>query len=165
MSIPHNIADTDASKLRLRQMHQIELFQLRSKLLSGEDKALMQMIFDNGTTFDQIAKLTGQNASTISRRFKNLLQKLIARELVTLLNQRKNFDTSDISIVQEYYLRGQSQKAIAQKLSISLYRVRNTLGTVRSIVYHHCAPQSHYTKRNRKHLSSKEGIRHAYPKR
>ena len=163
ISTPHNIADTE--KLHLRQMHQIELFQLRSELLSGKDKALIQMIFDKGTTFEQIAKLTGQNASTISRRFKNLIQKLIARELVTLLHQRKDFDKSNICIVQEYYLRGQSQKAIAQKLSISLYRVRNTLSTVRTIIYNHRTPRPQHTKRNRKHLSSKEGVPHAYPKR
>jgi len=146
-------------------MRQIELFQLRSELLSSKDRALMQMIFDNGTTFDQIAKLTGQNASTISRRFKNLSQKLIARELITLLHRRKDFNVSDISIVQEYYLRGQSQKTIARKLSISLYRVRSTLETVRSIIYEHRVPEPHDTKRNRKHVLSKEGIRYAYPKR
>ena len=165
MSTPLNIADTNASKLHLRQVRQIELFQLRSELLSDEDKALMQMIFDKGSTFDQIARLTGQNASTISRRVKNLLQKLIACELVTLLHRRKDFGKPDICIVQEYYLRGQSQKAIAQKLHISRYRVRNTLGLVRSIIYNHRRPQSQHTKRNRKHLSSKKGTCHAHPKR
>ena len=165
MSTPHTIADTNTSKPHLKQMHQVELFGLRSELLSGEDKALMQMVFDKGSTFDQIARLTGQNASTISRRFNTLLQKLIARELVTLLHQRKNYDQQDIRIVQEYYLRGQSQKVIAQKLRISLYRVRHTLRAVRSIIYNGRTSQSAETKRNRKHFSYKKGSPHAHTKR
>lgn len=112
---------------------EIEKIRLRSELLNPKDKTLMQMIFEKGSTFDQIARLTNQNPSTISRRFNNLLAKLIAKELASLPYCRDKIDGTDIRIVHNYYFQGLTQKAIAQKFNISLYRVRNILQLVRSI--------------------------------
>ena len=121
--------------LLMRRIRELDGVRLRSEWLSRKDKVLMQMIFDKGGTFEQIARLTGQNPSTISRRFHTLLQKLIARELVCLLRHREGFDESAIRMFQEYYLRGLSQNAIAQKFGISLYRVGSVLRAARSIAY------------------------------
>lgn len=118
-----------------RGSREMEVFRLRSELLSRQDKTFMQMIFDNGGTFDQIARLTGQNPSTISRRFNTLLGKLFARELVTFLHRGNNADPTRIGIVQDYFLRAHDQKTIAEKFGVSLYYVRTTLKAVRSIVY------------------------------
>jgi hypothetical protein len=148
-----------------RGMHEIEVFRLRSELLSREDKTFMQMIFDNGGTFDQIARLTGQNPSTISRRFHTLLQKLFARELVAFLRRRQDMDQTQIGIVQDYFLRALPQKTIARKFSVSLYYVRATLGVVRSIVYDKGAVS---IRRNRKSMISctpRKGASDAHPER
>ncbi len=118
-----------------QQARDNELLLLRSNLLSSRDKALMQMVFDKGGTFEQIARLTGQSASTVSRRFHTVLNKLLTRELTALLRGRAEFDSLEIRIARAYYLEGLSQKAIIQKLGVSRYRVRNTLGTLRHVIY------------------------------
>ncbi|MBL7214120.1 MAG: hypothetical protein ISS71_00415 [Phycisphaerae bacterium] len=150
-----------------QRIQEIEKIRLRSEWLSSKDKALMQMIFEKGSTFEQIACLTGQNPSTISRRFHRLLQKLIAKELVSLLRRQCDIDDTDIRIVQDYFLQGLTQKAIAQKLNISLYRVRNILRAVRLIAYGSSTLQpcrvreppemQGRNKRNRKYNSYKKG--------
>ena len=155
MFSPHN-----PNALHQQRIHEIDKLRLRSELLNCRDRALMQMIFEKGSTFDQIARLTGQNPSTISRRFHNLLQKLIAKELLSLLGCRHKIDSTNIRIVQGYFLQGLAQKDIARKLNISLYRVRNILRAVRSIAYDGSTTQSRCsgesqndyikTKRNRK---------------
>lgn len=125
----------DYHALQRQRLRQIEALRFRSRLLSAHDKALIQMVFEQGGTFDQIARLTGQNPSTISRRFKSLLQKLISKEVVLLLQKQYEIDDTDIRIVQDYFLQGLSHQAIANKFNISLYRVRKILRTLRSIAY------------------------------
>jgi DNA invertase Pin-like site-specific DNA recombinase len=140
----------------LEHIREIEKLRLRSELLNRKDKALIQMIFEKGSTFDQIARLTGQNPSTISRRFHHLLQKLIAKEFVSLLRGRCGSNGTDIRIVQGYYLQNLSQKAIARKLNISLYRVRNILRAVRSIAY---ADDADPTRRGRESQGRRTGTK------
>lgn len=111
------------------------LLLMRSTLLNQQDKALLQMVFDKGGTFEQIARLTGQSASTVSRRFHRILKKLLTRELTALLRQREEFDSLEIRIARAYFLEGRSQKAITETLGLSTYRVRNALNTVRHVIY------------------------------
>ena len=118
-----------------QQARDKELLLLRSNLLNSRDKALMYMVFDKGGTFEQIARLTGQSASTVNRRFHNVLNKLLTRELTALLRQREALDSMEIRVARAYFLEGLSQKAIIQKLGVSRYRVRNALKTIRHVIY------------------------------
>lgn len=113
-----------------------ELLLLRGNLLSRDDRALLQMIFDRGGTFAQISRLTGLSATTISRRFHRILKKLMAREMVALLGETKNADPLEISIARAYFVQGLSQADISEKLGVSGYRVRLTLRHIREIAYH-----------------------------
>lgn len=119
--------------MQQQRIHEIERLRHRSEWLNSKDKALIQMIYEKGSTFDQIARLTGQNPSTISRRFHRLIQKLIAHELTALLGCRHEVDGTDICIARDYFIQGLSQHAVACKLNVSLYRVRHILSLVRSI--------------------------------
>ncbi len=133
MQARHNSSATHLPfELRKRE---IDILRLRSELLSSKDKAFIQMIFEKGSSFEQIARLTRQNPSTISRRFHGLLQKLLAKELVSALHNRKEFSRLDHSITHDYYIQGLPQKTIAGKLNVSLYRVRKTLQAVRDLAY------------------------------
>ena len=113
----------------------INIARLRSELLSGEDKALMQMIFEKGSSFAEIAKLTGQNPSSIARRFRGLVQKLLTKELLALLRHQQVFDSVDVSICRDYFLQGLPQRIIARKLNVSSYRIRRALKTLQYSFY------------------------------
>lgn len=136
-SRPLSHATTTDDSVRLQEcLRDNELLLLRSNLLNHSDKALMHMVFDRGGTFEQIARLTGQSASTVSRRFQCILQKLLTRELAALLRQRNEFDSLEIRIARAYFIEGLSQRAITEKLGLTTYRVRNAIGTIRSVIYH-----------------------------
>jgi transposase-like protein len=141
-----------------QRTHEIETFRRRSEWLSADDKTLLQMVFEKGSTLAAIARLTGQSPSTVGRRFHRLLRQLIARELVTLLGGRCEAHPADIHLIRDYFLQGQTQKAIARKHNVSLYRVRAVLEAVRSIAYAAAGPAPRperfgryhkHTKRNR----------------
>ncbi len=142
-----------------RNKEDMNLVRLRSDLLCREDKALIQMIFEKGSSFIEIAELTGQNPSSINRRFRALLQKLLAKEPISLLHHQNAFDPLDISICRDYYLQGLPQRTISHKLNVSLYRVRRVLRTVRYLLYNGTAPA---VKRNRKSISKLEGVNDAH---
>lgn len=140
---------------RLRHRDEIDTLRLRSKWLCVEDRTLMQMVFEKGCSFRQIARLTGQNPSTVSRRFHRLVRRLIARKPAFAQGPPVYTDPTDIRIIQDYYLRGQTQKAIAQKRSISLYRIRNTLRAVRSILCTHNPSAPRNIRRSRQNRKTK----------
>lgn len=119
----------------------IERICRRSDWLNSRDKALVQMIFEQGGTFDQVARLTGQNPSTVSRRCRRVLRKLIAKELTALLRRHSGLTGTVIRIVQEYYLYGRTQRSIARSLNVSHYRVRQVLDAVRTVAYAAGAPR------------------------
>jgi DNA-directed RNA polymerase specialized sigma24 family protein len=114
-------------------LYDLDRIRHHSDWLDSRDQALMQMIFERGTTYEQIARLTGRNASTVSRRCRRLLRKLVARDLHAL--RGRDSDRLVLRIVQAYFLEGLPQRTIARKFNISDYRVRTVLRTVRSAVY------------------------------
>ena len=109
----------------------IETLRIRSRWLAPDDHALMEMIFEKGSTFEAVSRLTGQSPSTVCRRFHRLLHKLVSEELIGRLRRRGRIEVIDIHIIRDYYLRGRSQKVIARNRNISLYRVRRILQQAR----------------------------------
>ncbi len=132
--------NSDTPRVRHPGCADLERLCRRSDWLDRRDKALVQMIFDKGGTFDQVARLTGQNPSTVSRRCRQVLRKLIAKELTALLRRRPDLTGTVIRIVQEHYLYGRSQRSIAHRLNVSHYRVRKVLDAVRTVAYAAGAP-------------------------
>lgn len=114
-------------------LYDIDRIRHGSDWLDSRDQALMQIIFEKGTTYEQIARLTGCSASSVSRRCRRLLRKLVARDLHAL--RGRDSDRLVLRIIQAYFLEGLPQRTIARKLNISCYRVRTVLRTVRSAVY------------------------------
>jgi DNA-directed RNA polymerase specialized sigma24 family protein len=99
----------------------------RSSRLDSEKKALLRMILDRGASYEQVARLSGEHASTVSRRFRAMVRRLRGRPLHTAGNALRNLTPLDKTILIESFLYGTPQKEIAAKLSISRYRVRKAL--------------------------------------
>ncbi|MHC4074891.1 MAG: sigma factor-like helix-turn-helix DNA-binding protein [Planctomycetota bacterium] len=126
-----NISQADqANKIIYR--NQVELLRRRAELLSGKDKLLLTMYFDNGVTFYQIAKLAGINEGTVSRRINKLCRRLINSEYIKCLQHREMFSRDELAIAKDYYLTGRSIKKIAGEHDLTYYRVRQTLKKIQN---------------------------------
>ena len=130
----HNNTDSADSQAKPGIRDRIDLLQGRARLLSGKDRLLMMMYLKNANTFRQMARLTGVNEATIARRIHKLIKRLIDGEYITCLHNRGKLTPIELLIAKDYFLRGLSQKKIAQKRGCSLYSVREALKKIQQMV-------------------------------
>ena len=112
----------------------IDMLRARLSVLSGKDKALMQMYLRNGSTFSQMARLAGVNEATIARRINKLVSRLVNGEYITCIRNRNQLDTLERNIARDYFIEGLSQRKIAIKRDITIYCVRKKLQKIQSLV-------------------------------
>ena len=117
-----------------RRRDELDLLRSRLNLLNGKDKVLMTMYLENGSSFRQIARLTGVSDTSIARRIKILTERLIDGEYITCLRSRDKFTRDQMTIAKDYFLVGLSMKEIAAKRHRSCYHVRETIIKIKSIL-------------------------------
>lgn len=111
----------------------IEMLASRASVLTGRDRVLMKMYLKNGSTFRQMARLTGTNEATVARRINKLISRLVNAEYIICLRNREMFERIEIAIARDFFIGGISQKKIALKRGVSIYIVRKTLLKVQQI--------------------------------
>jgi predicted DNA-binding protein YlxM (UPF0122 family) len=119
---------------RNRRREQIDLLLSRIDLLEGRTKVLMQMHFENGSSFRQIARLLGVNETSIARRIHRISARLLNGKYIVCLRNRDRLSKIQMSVAKDYFLSGLSQSKIAERKSWSLYRVGRVLREIRSII-------------------------------
>ena len=132
-----NIGSADGSKEKFSTVvyaDRIDLLRARSDILTGKDKALMKMYLEKGSTFAQMAQLAGVNEATIARRIHKLMRKLLDGEYITCLRNHVRFSPLEQAIAKDYFLEDCSQKKVALKRNVSVYRIRKTLRKVQELV-------------------------------
>ena len=119
----------------IKQFHnRLDLLRSRVGLLVGKDKLLMKMYLDNGNSFRQMAVLSGVSATSISRRIYGLMERLIDSEYIVCVRNRRKFTKMELAVTRDYFLMTMSQKKIAKKRKISVYRVRKILKKANCII-------------------------------
>ena len=108
-----------------------DLLRSRLCMLSGQDRLLMTMYWENGISIRQISRLTGISRSTIDRRLNKLTRRLMKGEYIIYLRNSKKFNKKEMAIAKDYILLGKSMKKIAEKRETSYYHVRNILGNIK----------------------------------
>jgi DNA-directed RNA polymerase specialized sigma24 family protein len=131
MTLPPSLLSDAPLSANRSARRDAEAIRHQAAMLDGEQQAFLEMIFDRGTTLEQIAQLTGQHISTISRRFGRLMRKLAGPRADTDLGAGRRLTPMEAAILREYYLHGIRQRIIAQKLGCSRYRVRHTVLRIR----------------------------------
>ena len=128
--------DIPEEELQVRGKYRdsIDLLRSRLSMLSGEDKLLMIMYWENGNSFRQIGRLAGVNRLSIARRIDKITKRLMEGQYITCLRNRDRFTRRQIAIAKEYYLLGLSIKAIAGKRKLSYYRVRQILNKIQQLI-------------------------------
>jgi len=110
------------------------LLRTRAEMLTGKDKALIQMYLANGSSFGEMARLAGVSESTIARRVRRLTRRLLGSEYMMCLRRRRRLSTLEQAVAKDYFLEGRSQKEIARKREFTVYQVRKALRRLQALI-------------------------------
>jgi predicted DNA-binding protein YlxM (UPF0122 family) len=137
-TIKENISEELLTK-KEKYRNKVDLLLSRLSLLSGEDKLLMIMYWENGNSLRQISKLAGVNRATIARRIYKLTERLMEGQYITCLRNRNRFTKSEMAIAKDYFMLGLSMKKISNKRNWSYYKVRQTLEKIKRLLETACS--------------------------
>ncbi len=113
---------------------QIELLRSRIDLLKGKDRFLMTLYLENDYSIFQISQLINQCETSIARRIKRLTKSLLEGRYITCLRYRNKFNKNQMAVAKDYFLIGLSMREIAIKRRRSMYRIRETILKIKSIL-------------------------------
>ncbi|MFH1614663.1 MAG: hypothetical protein ABIG61_06240 [Planctomycetota bacterium] len=130
---PDNLPESSAT-IRQWQRDRLEVLRSRMDLLSGRDKVLMEMYFERGASFRQLAMIAGLNEVTIARQIRKLVRRLLDGDYITCLRRQEHLTPFELKVACDHMLGGLSQKRIAEKQDCTIYRVRATLKRLEHIV-------------------------------
>lgn len=111
-----------------------DLLRSRLCMLSGQDRLLMTMYWENGISLRQISRLSGIKWTTLDRRIKKLTQRLMEGEYITCLRNSNGFNKTEKAVAKDYFLCGLSMRKIADKRHLTYYRTRKTLRKIRQFL-------------------------------
>ena len=117
-----------------RRRDGLDLLRSRLHLLNGKEKVLMTMYLENGSSFRQIARLTGVSDTSIARRINRLTKRLMDGQYIVCLRNRDKFTRNQMTIAKDYFMAGLSMKEIAVKRRRSRYHVRKIIIKIKSIL-------------------------------
>lgn len=128
----NNLNCRRAQAFRDTQRHMAELLLIRSEQMTGEKKALLRLILDKGASYEQLARLSGEHATTVSRRFHAMVRRLGGKQLQPARRTTIKLTPLEKTILIESFINGAGQQQIAEKLGISRYRVRKALSRIKT---------------------------------
>lgn len=109
---------------------QTELLRRRAGVLGGRDRAILEMYFEKGSSFAQMAHVAGVSETSIARKIRRLTAKLLEGEYVRCLRRGIRLSRLERAIAKDYFVDGLSQRAIATKRDTTVYQVRKTIRKV-----------------------------------
>ena len=112
-----------------------EALRSRVALLAGRDRALATMYLEGGSSFAQIAQLTGLRRSSVARRIRRIMERLHDETYLTCVRQRSRFTEQELEIIRDHFVRGLSVRQIARERSLSYYRVQATTRNARQLAF------------------------------
>jgi predicted DNA-binding protein YlxM (UPF0122 family) len=122
------------AKTENKYRDQADLLRSRVSLLTGKDRLLMTMYFENGNSFRQLARLEGVNEANVARRIRRISKRLLDDKYVTCLRNRDKFTKREMAIAKDYFLMGLSQRKIASKRNYSVHHVCKTLKRIQDLI-------------------------------
>lgn len=128
-----NISE-ETQRVKDRNRGRVDLLHSRLNLLSGKDKVLMTMYVENGISFRQIARLLGVSETSVARKIHRITRRLIDGPYIACLRNRDKLTRGQMVIAKDYFLMGLSMNKIAEKKHWSIYRVRQTVMKIQSLI-------------------------------
>jgi hypothetical protein len=124
--------ELDAERLSARR-EVVEALRTRLDLLGGADRVLLKMHLDARSSFDEIAKLTGLNRSSVCRRIHRMMGRLSDETYVRCAAARDRFSAPELRVVRDHFVRGLSLKRIGREHNLCYYRVRTIVEKARRL--------------------------------
>lgn len=113
--------------------NQIENLRHRVDLLDGKDKVLMKMYLEKASSYCQLAKLMDVCPSTVVRRIRKIVKRLVSGKYITCLRNRNLFDDFEMMVAKHYFINGYSIEKIAANDDCSFYRAYKTIGRIKNV--------------------------------
>jgi DNA-directed RNA polymerase specialized sigma subunit len=108
----------------------LDLIRSRAELLTGKDRAIMQIYLDNSGTFRQMSRIAGVNEANVARRIHKIIRRLLDGQYITCLRNRHKFTGEELDIARDYFLNGLTMSQIADNCSTTYYAVRRAMKKV-----------------------------------
>jgi predicted DNA-binding protein YlxM (UPF0122 family) len=111
----------------------VELLRSRIELLTGRDKAMMEMYLNGRGTISQMARLAGVNEANVARRIHKLVRRLLDGQYITCLRNRDIFTQEQIEMARDYFVDGLPIQEIADRHEITYYEVRKAIRKIQRL--------------------------------
>ncbi len=100
--------------------------QLRERLalLDREDRLLLKMHLEAGSTLDELAQVAGTSRSAVCRRLQRLLRRLGDETYDRCAQDRTSFSEPELAVIRDRFVRGLSLARIGRDHHLCHYRVR-----------------------------------------
>jgi hypothetical protein len=109
----------------------VEVLRARLEWLDTEDRVLLKTYLEAGSSFDEIARLTGMNRSSVCRRIHRLIRRLHDETYARCEADGASFDKRELAVIRDHFVRGVSVKRISRDRRLGYYRVRAILQKAR----------------------------------
>jgi len=127
MQVVHQNIDERA---RFNLVEKTELLRSRQALLEGKDREIMRMYLENGTTYKQLANLTGMHECSIARWISRIQRRLLDEKYITCLRNRERFTNLQMAMAKEHFVNGCSINKISEKFHTSFHTAKKAIGRI-----------------------------------
>ena len=93
----------------------------------------MKMYLEAGSSYRQLAELTGLNEVTVARRIRSATMRLVSGEYLQCLRHRELLSSMELRVARDFYLSGLPIRAIVLRHGWTLYSVRATINKIRRL--------------------------------
>ncbi len=123
-----------SSEMRRQDRQITEILRSRTVLLDDEERALMRMVLESGQSVRCIARLLGTSPTTISRRIRKIAKRLMDPTYLACVQNKADFNTLELAIIRDHFVRGLSIAAISRKYAVTYYRARTAVHKGRRVI-------------------------------
>jgi hypothetical protein len=110
-----------------------DLIRSRAGLLTGKDRAIMQIYLENSGTFRQMSRIAGVNEANVARRIHKLIRRLLDSQYITCLRNRHKFTGEELDIARDYFIGGLPMSRIAENRCTTYYAVRRAMKKIQQV--------------------------------
>ena len=117
-----------------RRRQSADILRDRLNLLDGNDRALMEMYLEAGSSFRQMARLAGVNEVTVARRIRSMTRRLVNGQYLNCLRHRERLTAMELKVAKDYYLKALPIRQISARRGWSYYHAQRTVAKIRRLL-------------------------------
>ena len=130
---PRGVDPARAGDLRRRRRAELADHLLeRAAWLPDADRQLIDAVYRRGQTAVELGALLGLPARSVRRRVKRLVERLLDPRTAFVATRRDQWPRTRRIVAERVVLRGQSMRAVARELAISLHAVRRQVDAIQN---------------------------------